>query len=378
MRFSPIALLVSLSIGLSVGHAQDDIDFDKARQLRQRLARGDQLTDEERTYLERAIRARRDQGQPPANQPARPRTGLVPLTDMSADDRYKGHDGGLYGEGQNNPPKSHQTAAINRAEQIQPLDAEGNPDKKGKIVLISVGMSNTTQEFSQFQRLANNDPEIASNVVIVDGAQGGMDARAWAQPDQINPPNLGRRVEPWTFLEQRLKQTGVTPQQVQVAWLKQARINPAGVGEFPRHTEELQAHIQTILHRLKERYPNLKIVYLSSRIYAGYARGPLNPEPYAYESAFAVRSLIQQQIKGEPSLNHDPTKGVVKAPLLLWGPYLWADGEAGRKVDKLVYRREDLAPDGTHPSRSGQQKVAELLLNFFKSDPTTKTWFVAD
>jgi hypothetical protein len=41
-----------------------------------------------------------------------------------------------------------------------------------------------------------------------------------------------------------------------------------------------------------------------------------------------------------------------------------------------VWKREDLAGDGTHPSASGQLKVAELLLRFFKTDATTKTWFV--
>ena len=41
---------------------------------------------------------------------------------------------------------------------------------------------------------------------------------------------------------------------------------------------------------------------LSSRIYAGYAVTPLNPEPYAYESAFSVRGLIQQQMAGGKTL----------------------------------------------------------------------------
>ena len=61
---------------------------------------------------------------------------------------------------------------------------------------------------------------------------------------------------------------------------------------------------------------------------------------------------------------------------MLWGPYLWADGVKARKADGLVWEREDLAGDGTHPSPSGRRKVAELLLRFFKTDPTAKGWFV--
>jgi hypothetical protein len=100
--------------------------------------------------------------------------------------------------------------------------------------------------------------------------------------------------------------------------------------------------------------------------------------PYAYESAFVVRWLIEDQIKGKPSLNYDPEKGTVKSPLPLWGPYLWADGEKGRKIDDLIWKPEDLAGDGTHPSDSGRRKVAELLLDFVKTDPTAKLWFCSE
>lgn len=99
-------------------------------------------------------------------------------------------------------------------------------------------------------------------------------------------------------------------------------------------------------------------------------------EAFAYESAFAVRWLIQDQMKGEAGLNFNPKQGEVKAPLLLWGPYLWADGTTPRKDNKLSYSREDMAGDGTHPSQSGKDKVAGLLLDFLKNDSLAKSWFV--
>jgi hypothetical protein len=177
-------------------------------------------------------------------------------------------------------------------------------------------------------------------------------------------------------LEQRLKDASFSAGQVQVAWIKQARANPVSLGEFPRHAQALRDDMAVIVQKLKQRFPNLRIAYLSSRIYAGYALTPLNPEPYAYESAFAVQWLIQDQIEGKSHLNVDPTRGEVKAPLLLWGPYLWANGVKGRKGDDLAWMRADLAGDGTHPSPSGQRMGAELLLRFFKTDPTAKPWFV--
>jgi hypothetical protein len=114
---------------------------------------------------------------------------------------------------------------------------------------------------------------------------------------------------------------------------------------------------------------------LSSRTYAGYARIPLNPEPYAYESGFAVKWLTEEQMKGDPALNYDSARGAIKAPWLSWGPYLWANGLTSR-ADDLFYEESDFASDGTHPSASGRRKVADQLLRFFKTDPTTKPWFL--
>ena len=178
-------------------------------------------------------------------------------------------------------------------------------------------------------------------------------------------------------MEKRLQAAGVTPQQVEVVWIKHANARPTE--PFPRHVEKLESDLTTNLHQLKSKFPNLRIAYLSSRIYAGYATTTLNPEPYAYESAFAVRDLIQAQMKGDAALNFDPAKGEVKSPLLLWGPYLWADGMKPRKSDGLVWKREDLrGEDGTHPSvTTGRDKVATMLLHFFKTDATTKSWFLA-
>ncbi len=356
----------------SVAAAADDdkIDFERAKQLFRRRERGEKLSDDEAAYLKRAIEARNrvnnSAGQSPRRGELTPResVGLKPLNDMKADDRYLGEDGGLYGKGLNTPPDAHRRAAENELAQIRPLNVDGKPDSSGCIGFISISMSNATQEFSRFKQVADNDAAKSSKLTIVDCAQGGQAMAEWVSPS----------APAWRETDRRLQAAGVSPQQVQVVWIKLANKGPTGTLE--EHGRKLQRDTRAVLQNAKAKFPNVRIAYLSSRIYGGYTSGALNPEPYAYESAFAVRWLIQDQIAAQQELNFDPSRGTVKAPLLLWGPYLWADGTTPRQPDKLSYKREDLAGDGTHPSELGRDKVARVMLTFFKNDPLAKSWFV--
>lgn len=290
--------------------------------------------------------------------------GFKPLTEMTAEDRYKGEDGGLYGGGHNELPESLSAAADKVTAKIKPLDAEGKPDSEGKIALVSISMSNATQEFSRFKQLADADAQKSPRVTVVDCAQGGQTMARWSDP----------RAACWTEADRRLQSAGVSREQVQVAWVKLANAGPNG--ELQQHGKQLERDTRTVLANLVNHFPNLRIAYLGSRIYGGYADGRLNPEPYAYEGAFVVRWLIQSQMNADAGLNYDPDRGEVKSPLLLWGPYFWADGTTPRKSDGLVWERSDLVGDGTHPSNTGRQKVAEQLLNFFQTDAHARSWFV--
>jgi hypothetical protein len=295
---------------------------------------------------------------------SRTSVGFKPLTDMTASDRYKGEDGGLYGGGRNTPPESHYAAAKAATAKITPRDASGKPAANGMIAFISISMSNATQEFSVFKQLADMDPQRSSSVTVVDCAQSGQAMAQWVDPS-------GRA---WSEADRRLQAAHVDAGQVQIAWIKLANGRPKG--DFTDHGRKLYTDTLTVLHHAKQRFPNLRIAYLASRIYAGYSVTPLNPEPYAYEGAFVVRWLIRDQIKGDDELRYAEGNGPAKAPLLLWGPYLWADGTSPRKGDGLTWERNDLAEDGVHPTEMGRRKVADMLLNFFKTDSLAATWFV--
>jgi Cu/Ag efflux protein CusF len=290
-----------------------------------------------------------------------------PLTDLGTE-KYQSYEGGLYPGSKNERPGEHEAAGLALAKQVQPLDADGKPSPDGKIVLLSVGMSNTAQSSGGFQRQLAGFIDVNPPFQFVNGAQGGMTAFKIQNDDE------GQGATYWTRVDVMLKAAGVTRAQVQAIWIKQADAGPTE--GFPGYAKKLQGELAKIVQIFPSRFPNCKLVYLSSRTYGGYAKTPLNPEPYAYESAFSVKWLVEQQINGEPSLNYDPKKGPVKAPWLSWGPYLWANGSA-KRADGFSYTEGDFSPsDGTHQSNTGTEKVGKLMLDFFKSDSTTKPWFL--
>ena len=290
-------------------------------------------------------------------------TGLIPVNDLGPG-FYRGVQGGLYPGGANVRPAAHEAAGVAIANAIAPLDTLGNPDAaNGRVVFVSIGMSNCTQEFSAFVPKSNADPVRRSNVRTIDCALGGQTAQILAQPTSAY----------WDTVATRLRGRGSSPEQVQVVWLKDANANPTGTFEVT--TDTLAAQFFRIAQFIKAKLPNVKQVFFTSRIYAGYASTSLNPEPYAYENAFAIKRVIARQLEGDAALNFDPAHGPVVAPWLSWGPYLWADGLTPRS-DGLTWACSELnSSDGTHPSATGRLKVADSLLAFVRRDAATAPWY---
>lgn len=308
--------------------------------------------------------------------------GFTPINDLGAELYLGQFQGGLYPNGSNEIPPGHASAGLERARRIEPLDTIGNPDDNGKYVLLSIGMSNTTQEFCShhsdlpcdpwtFMGRAAVDPDVNQTVLaMVNGAMGGQASAAWDSPDD---PNYDR------IRDTRLGPQGLNEAQVQAVWVKVA--NPGPTVSLPNPNADCNRMVKQmgdIARALMVRYSNLKIVFFSGRIYAGYASTALNPEPYAYESGFAVKWLIEAQINQMAGGGIDPMAGDLNyntlAPWIVWGPYLWADGLIPRS-DGLIWECGDLQNDGTHPSMSGEEKVGSMLLDFMLNSPFAGPWF---
>jgi hypothetical protein len=325
-------------------------------------------------------------------QAATPSFVATPLIDLGSR-TYKGFSGGLYPHGRSAMPAAQSAAGITRAQRIRPLDRNGHPSAHGKIVLLSISMSNGSAEWCGATTCLSTQPSGQSfmvqaaasqavnhqTLVIVNGARGGQVASRWTSPRSLDYDSVR---------DQQLGSLGVTEKQVQVVWLKQADADPTVSLPSPSaDAYALERHLGAILRALKVRYPNLQQVFLSSRVYGGYdntagknAAVPLNPEPYAYEGGFSVKWVIQAQIKQMQRRGAvvDARAGNLNdttvAPWVAWGPYLWADGTTPRS-DGLVWQRSDFVSDGTHPSSSGIAKVGHALLTFFLSSSYTRCWF---
>jgi hypothetical protein len=314
-----------------------------------------------------------------------PAAAATPLNDLGTGLYLNQFQGGLYPNGSNTVPAAHAADGLNRAATIRPLNVQGQPDANGKYVLISIGMSNTTQEFCSqnsaepcaswtFMGQAAADPAVNhSSLAIVNGAQGGKSASYWDSPTD---PDYDRIVTDW------LTPNGLSEKQVQAAWVKVA--NPDPTVSLPNSTSDAYHLVQQmgdITRAMKVRYPNLQEIFFSSRIYAGYATSPLNPEPYAYESGLSVKWLIEAQINQMNGGGIDPRAGDLSytsgiAPWIAWGPYIWANGLNPRS-DGLFWQQSNFESDGTHPSQSGEQKVGSMLLNFMSTSEFTQRWFLS-
>lgn len=318
---------------------------------------------------------------------------LVPLIDATSSEFYlERFPMGLYPEDQLSPPEGHWREGIARAGLIEPLDAQGNPDPDGAVVVLSNGMSNTERFWCSVQNVQPCEPEsfrvkaealptLSAAIELVNGAIGGKLAESWVDPE--NP-------QTWGVVLNRLTDRGLTPAQVQVIWLLHFTNERAGLAHFLADPEVepnahiLLRHLGDIVRVAKSKFPNLQIALVSSRIYGGYGT-EVSHEPYTYETGFSAKWLIQAQINQMNGGGEDPIAGDLDysndtAPWIAWGPYPWADGLSGRAHDELIYECDDFLFDGVHPAfgpGGAVDKVSGLLVEHFTASEFTRPWFLS-
>jgi hypothetical protein len=288
--------------------------------------------------------------------------GLTPLTTLGRG-RFDGYQGGLYPGGHNAPPRRYLKAGLAAAARVRPLAPNGTPSRSGRVGVLSVGMSNAYLEYVSFIHLAANHPVAAGDLGVAGAVTRNprVELVNGSTPDWDATRIIGNQASYLGILDHDVAVAGLTGNQVQAVWLYEAIANEHK--PFPADAKQLRSDLTTIIAMLTAHFPNLRLVYLSSREYGGYAITKISPEPYAYDSGFAVKWTVARRTANPGS-----------RPWVAWGPYTWADGTVARS-DGLSWTCADFEGDGTHPSAQGAAKVAYRLLSFFTTNRTTRSWF---
>ncbi len=294
--------------------------------------------------------------------------GFTPITDLGAG-YFSGYQGGLYPGGSNTRPGSFNIALIKQAKKIKPLDTAGVFNlASGKIVFLSIGGSNIAMESPVLADSMAAYPYVNPKLVYVNGGAGGK--------------TIDKLIDPmttyWNYVKNQLELAGLTENQVQVIWFKEADATPDSLG-FPGAPNDLRNDYKLVMQILKEQYPNLKICYQSGRAYAGYIDMDDPPSaglraPHDYYNGWACKWLIEDQINGDTNITYAGLSA--KSPMIAWGPYLWADGLTPRS-DGLIWECTDFKPDGLHTFTTGREKIAHLWMDFLRTDASAAPWFKA-
>ncbi|MBZ5707082.1 MAG: hypothetical protein LAN63_17180 [Acidobacteriia bacterium] len=319
----------------------------------------------------------------------------------------------------NNPDRVHHPYAWNQV--------------KGTTATRDVGDDGISQQSFLYQVYSPSTPLVNSNVVIFDGAYGQQTLDRWdpysgwypthndCAWEDANDPECN-----YDRVADALVNNGYSENQVEAVFLKASNAYPQcdlkrvycpPPSSDRADAETAEKYLGNIMRYLKccelnldgsssgtPRYPNLLQVFVTSRIYRGYANDHsaghpdacLNPEPFSFELGFAVQRLIVEQINqangGGPGDSWAGHLTYDVAPWFDWGPYLWANRDEASSSglawcngedDPICQRARDfrfgnLTPgkegfygDYTHPTYTAQGKVATQLVKWITGQKTS-------
>lgn len=231
-------------------------------------------------------------------------------------------------------PADHEAKGVELGKQVVKVN--------GKLVVGFSGMSNLNQEIRAFTRLMRE--EAIRGIIWFNAGRGN-----WPLDEMVRQADAY-----WLWVKQLRERRNITPEQVQVWFVKNSVRHGTTV---PGYKWLLEQHIERTVREL----PHLKQIFITSAVYSGYA-GPGSPrtEPGAYLEGVAVNEYIQEHYN--------------TSPWTAWGSYLWADGMTPRG-DGLIWQCSDFElKDGVHPDVQAEKKVAEMLYRFMKNSPAC-SWF---
>lgn len=296
---------------------------------------------------------------------------LVPLIDLQTG-FYMGQQGGLYPGGSNVMPTAHADSGIAIAQSILPVNKNGDEDTVyGKLVMVAIGPLDAGKSFNKFMSAYNDAGYNDSCFKIINACidHYGINDMISADADDFF----------WKELGDKLDQYELKRKQVQVVWLMSTSFSDTAIS-FSSYVDSLENKYIDVIRKLKEEFIHLKLIYISGLHYGGYVAPDASylnalTEPAPYYNDFAIKSAIAAQINGDTLLNYSGEDA--RAAWVAWGPNFWADGRNERLTDDLRWLCPgdfDVDEDGYFLDGTGQEKIANALLDFFTTDPTSTPW----
>lgn len=286
-------------------------------------------------------------------------SSAVELNDLETFTQYRGNLGGLYLNNSNEPSKDQQILIQNQLKKVKPLDKTGKSKENGKIGFVYIGDPYTQGEFKEIADYVRLNSEINKNLVLIDGALQTQNTEKW-----------NKSSFPWGELSKQLQESKITPPQVQVFWVNFS--SDEYTGNFSDDNIAYRESVTGIIQKALSKYPNTKVVYLSSPRYAGFSENRDFQEPSAYEAGFGVRDIIGAQENGSLVLGENNTK-ISSEAALVWGPYIWNPSTEGGQ--DFSYARNNYAADGITLLPVGKQRYSVDVVNFFRDYEFSKSWF---
>jgi len=289
----------------------------------------------------------------------------IPLNDLGTG-TYNGYMGGLYPNGSNVASGSYAYDLDRACKLMVPIDTFGNPSPDGKIVFISLGGSTGGHNMRELKAKTEGNPLTNPNLLLLNCDNGKRSASLNSQMNPADPY--------WDHVSQILTGGAHSSQrQVQIIYVEADDSSKDKAITFPSRSLLVKQELQACFRVYKQKFPNLKIVYLLGRTRTFGNQQLFNREPSPYYFGWACKWAIEDQINGVPGTEYKGKKPV--SPIVTWGFYQWADS-LPRKTDNFYWRQSE-TKDGLHATDEGQDTLSSRFQNFLLTDKHTSLWYGA-
>jgi hypothetical protein len=140
---------------------------------------------------------------------------------------------------------------------------------------------------------------------------------------------------------------------------------------WPNKPNIVKNDIDSCLRLFKQKFPNLKLVYVLGRTKTFGNLKYWNREPGPYYFGWGCKWAIEDQINGVPGTEYKGENAV--APMLTWGFYEWAN-ETPRITDGFSWNASQTV-DGLHATTVGQDTLTTRFQNFLLTDQYANLWY---